>query len=265
MSHPFPAQVFVLDIAVSLRTAYFDGDAGAWVTDQGRIARRYAGSWLLVDVLSVVPYEFIPLHPSAGIVKMIKLVRLLKLLRAARQPRIMSKLAVYITMSAAQQIVVKFFTGLLMLVHLSACALRIVAHVVAHGCHVGHDPEASGCPQTSLRPYERQPISRQYVYTLTWALQTLLGDLSFTHNVAEEVLALLVALGAGKKGCETSKGSSLGRAFHSSDFWKRAIISLRFLSPWNASKRRRSTLFPPRSRSSAASSSRSWSATCATP
>ena len=189
---------FVIDIFVSLHTAYFDNDRGAWITDKVRIAKRYAQSWLLVDVLSVVPYEFVPLDRSAGILKMVKLVRLLKLLRVARQPRIMAKLAVYITMSAAQQIVCKFFVGLVALVHLSACALRITDQLVNDDCHVQdhsfEDPGDENCPDYVLLRLERTSIWRQYVYSLKWALQTLLGDLSFTANIAEEVLALVVAL-----------------------------------------------------------------------
>ena len=189
---------FVIDIFVSLHTAYFDNDRGAWITDKVEIAKRYAQSWLLVDVLSVVPYEFVPLDRSAGILKMVKLVRLLKLLRVARQPRIMAKLAVYITMSAAQQIVCKFFVGLVALVHLSACALRITDQLVNDDCHVQdhsfEDPGDENCPDYVLLRLERTSIWRQYVYSLKWALQTLLGDLSFTANIAEEVLALVVAL-----------------------------------------------------------------------
>ncbi|KAH8095072.1 voltage-gated potassium channel [Aureococcus anophagefferens] len=189
---------FVIDIFVSLHTAYFDNDRGAWITDKLEIAKRYAQSWLLIDVLSVVPYEFVPLDRSAGILKMVKLVHLLKLLRVARQPRIMAKLAVYITMSAAQQIVCKFFVGLVALVHLSACALRITDQLVNDDCHVQdhsfEDPGDENCPDYVLLRLERTSIWRQYVYSLKWALQTLLGDLSFTANIAEEVLALVVAL-----------------------------------------------------------------------
>ena len=77
--------------------------------------------------------------------------------------------------------------------------------MVLDGCHVAHHlfpwerPTAAWagdrqCPESMLLAYERDGIWRQYVYCLKWALQTLLGDLSFTVNVAEEVCALIVAL-----------------------------------------------------------------------
>lgn len=199
---------FVVDIFVSLHTAFFDRDAGAWVMAKSRIAARYAESWLVIDILSVVPYELLPLPEQAGILKMVRLIRLLKLLRVARQPRIMAKLAMYNTMHASQQIVVKFFITLVLLIHLSACAFRIVDAMVLDGCHVGHHafgeyaPGVGGgggardrqCPESMLLPFERAGIWRQYVFCLKWSLQTLLGDLSFTVNVAEEVCALIVAL-----------------------------------------------------------------------
>jgi len=83
---------FVIDILLTLNTAYFNRSKGAWVLDRRLIFLAYAKTWLLADVMSVIPWGLLPVPPSARIFKMMKLVRLLKLLRVLKQPRIMSRI-----------------------------------------------------------------------------------------------------------------------------------------------------------------------------
>jgi hypothetical protein len=69
--------LFVLDACLGMKTVYLDGRHV--VVDGGLIRRRYARTWLAIDVISTLPYWlFIP-SPAAGYVNWIRVVRFLKL------------------------------------------------------------------------------------------------------------------------------------------------------------------------------------------
>ena len=176
---------FIVDILLALNTAYFDYKRGAWVLDRWRIFKFYARTWFFPDLLSVIPYELLPVPKSIKILKMMKLVRLLKLLRVLKQPRIMSRLSKHCTIRAEMMTVMKYICMLMFQIHWGACVLRAIDGVLLKDCplrkvkmryHLGEKPapvtddEFGGvmagrdiaCPVTVLGFYRNQGMWSTY-------------------------------------------------------------------------------------------------------
>ena len=86
----------MIDIVVHFRTAY--KTATGIVSDPKLVAKHYASTWLVVDLLSAIPFDF--LLPSVSqahrkTIKFLKYFRLPKLLRLARLLRVIRKRAKY--------------------------------------------------------------------------------------------------------------------------------------------------------------------------
>ena len=58
---------FVLDLALSFHTAFFDDEAGSWVTARDRIASRYLKGWFWIDAPSSIPVEVFELALVAAV------------------------------------------------------------------------------------------------------------------------------------------------------------------------------------------------------
>ena len=165
---------FVVDILLALNTAHFDHVHGRWVLDRRKIFVNYLETWLLPDVLSVIPYEWIPVPKSFKVLKMIKLVRFVKLLRVLKQPRIMSRIMKHMTMRAQAQTVIKYFLIVVFQIHWGACVLRAIDGALLKDCPLAHvtmrypdgdRPEGPGhaCPLTVLGFFQNQGIWSTYL------------------------------------------------------------------------------------------------------
>jgi len=80
---------FMVDVVFSFCTGY--SDVGVPVMDPRSIAARYACTWLFPDVLSGIPWEWIPLEngPLATTTKCLRFFKGVRLLRIARLLRLM--------------------------------------------------------------------------------------------------------------------------------------------------------------------------------
>jgi hypothetical protein len=79
--------LFVADMLLNFVTP-FQLENGVWVTDHRSIARRYMTSWFLVDLISVMPLDYL---------RMIRLVRLIKLLRLVRMSRVLKRFEAHLS------------------------------------------------------------------------------------------------------------------------------------------------------------------------
>ncbi len=90
---------FVVDIIFNFITAYEDEQSEEIVVDPKRIAKRYAKTWMAVDVIASIPFDFIFPAEEGGAssanrlgrlarlpraIRVLRLLRLLRLLRVAR-------------------------------------------------------------------------------------------------------------------------------------------------------------------------------------
>lgn len=87
--------IFFLDIFVQLRTPFRDARTGKLVLDSYIISTRYLMSWFVLDLVSVLPFEYMDYIFGIGatnlstlkILRFVRLARLLKLLRVFRASR----------------------------------------------------------------------------------------------------------------------------------------------------------------------------------
>jgi hypothetical protein len=87
---------FVVDVAMHFLRGYHDPVDGHVVTSPAKIAVRYARGWLLVDLISILPLEFVNL--GGGGTQAAQLTRLLRLARMARLVKLLQ------VSTAAQQL-----------------------------------------------------------------------------------------------------------------------------------------------------------------
>ena len=88
---------FLADVLLNFRTGYVE--SGRLVLNPQRVAKRYARSWLVVDIIACAPIDYIALlisstDPSAGQtrgVKTLRLCRIARLLRLARIRRLIKR------------------------------------------------------------------------------------------------------------------------------------------------------------------------------
>jgi hypothetical protein len=91
---------FIIDIFVNFRTAFYDA-RGILEIDLVTIAREYAKTWLVIDVVTCLPISYVMIlingTDSAGdgkevrAAKILRLLKLGKLLRVARLIRILER------------------------------------------------------------------------------------------------------------------------------------------------------------------------------
>lgn len=188
---------FLIDMYLNFTTAYFDKDAGTWRTDHLRIANHYVKSWFLLDLLTILPMEYVA-GEEALLVRLLRLFRLAKLLKALQSPALIARMTKHIDLSTKIQTVIKYCAILLMLVHWSACALRLVTDFNLGMCEpsAGLDPiDSLKCPPTTLTrgSHWGDGVWAVYLEACTWALIALNGEAA-GHTHAELTLGLLVML-----------------------------------------------------------------------
>jgi hypothetical protein len=212
---------FIVDIFLALNTAYFDADSGKWVVSRPRIFFNYLTSWMLLDVLSVLPWELMQLNGNTSVLRLAKCMRLLKLLRVLKQPRIMARLNKHCTIRAEMMTVLKYCLIFCFQIHFGACILRAIdGEVLRQNCNVhayrdlsmrhfeGAQPGFARvscpvdlvkgecpltCPQTVLGFYWNQGTWSQYVAATAWTLGCMQGELN-GNCVAELVLNVAMSI-----------------------------------------------------------------------
>lgn len=187
---------FVVDLTLEFNTAYFDERNGNWVLDRARIAKKYATSWLFVDVLAVLPYSAMPARRT-GFLRLVKLVRLLKMLRALKNPRIMARIGKRITWRAGTQAIVKYALALFLIFHWSACCLKVIDDLIIQASECSSADitrgDNSDCPSIALSEFWQLGIWGQYVSAVGFAVATLNAD-QRGENVAENIFSIFVGV-----------------------------------------------------------------------
>ncbi|KAK7241340.1 voltage-gated potassium channel [Aureococcus anophagefferens] len=195
--------IFVADMGMCFNTSYFSARRGTWVVTRGRIARRYFGSWFLFDATSCVPFECATLRSadsagaSARYLRLIRVLRFFKLLKVMKSPRILNAMARHVDFSSKLQTVLKYILMLLVMVHWSACLLRLLTLVA---CDAGRGEDrgaggARGCPNTVLTMGYNwgDGIWATYVEAAVWANMALNGEATyFLHS--EGLLGIFIML-----------------------------------------------------------------------
>ena len=198
--------VFVLDIFVNFNLAFENRDTNhsvaalrfrpnesRWETRRARIAERYVRSWLLIDVISVFPFEFVAGGGIVRAVRTVRLLRLLKMLRVLRSSRIVRRWNVYLLRYNLLILsFLKLILIMLIVTHWGACFWIIVARHGSRSSEINWI-EASGL--SGVRGWDL------YARAIHWSSMTLVavgyGDICMPSNTQEYVASALYMLFCG--------------------------------------------------------------------
>jgi len=168
--------IFVVDLNLSFFVSFQDED-GKWRTTLRETIRRYARTWLTIDLLAIIPFDQFASSEGAvlGMFKVLRLLRLGKLLKRS-QNLVTSTRAVLYRFT-------RMLLSVLMLTHWFACLLRYVS------------PNLSDDP-FYLEIRESRGTGGLYVIDLYASLCLLLGESLMHENVTDEqaLVAMLTML-----------------------------------------------------------------------
>ncbi|KAJ3275367.1 hypothetical protein HDV01_000659 [Terramyces sp. JEL0728] len=126
--------IFFLDMFVQIRTPYRDARTGKLVLDSSVIATRYLASWFVLDLVSVLPFEYMnyifPMKATnlstLKILRFVRLFRLLKLLRVFRASRKLKQAQIASGLRYATLELLKIIFIIIFAIHWLACGFRLV-------------------------------------------------------------------------------------------------------------------------------------------
>ena len=192
--------LFLCDVYLSFRTAYYDNDEG-WVTDRKLIARRYMRGWFWIDAPSSFPLELVELVTDAGSLGMLRFLRTLRLFRLARLLKV-DDLINQLTDSSDIDFgpsarLIMMIAKLVYFAHFLACFWFGVSLL----------GEAEGMETTWTREYDNgrvaepdAPTDVKYMYSIYWALTTLTtvgyGDITPTNDIERVYTTFVLLSGA---------------------------------------------------------------------
>lgn len=185
---------FVADVAVNFRSAYRDNETGRLVFEPAEAARRYARSWLLLDVVSIFPFELImPPAPAATaasasgvgggggggaggsrLPRLLRLFRLLKMAKILRATRIQKRWEETMSVKYGALRLAKFFASVLILSHWLACGFFFSTQMLREG-------------------HESWVTLRQVLLTHCYLYSTLTSAFSFFCSLTPHFLYYLLA------------------------------------------------------------------------
>ena len=188
--------MFIVDIVFNFLTAVYDPQLNKWLLRFDQIALHYARGWMTLDIVSMLPVEYMIKSKQASAIRLLRVFRLMKLAKVLRSQELVNNIAKHVDMSTKLQTVIKYCVVLIVIVHWTACALKLVTEYTLNECNYRDETyEDGGCPQTILTSTSnyRDGIWAQYVEAAVWALVAINGEAS-TRTHGEGVLGLLVML-----------------------------------------------------------------------
>mmetsp|Transcript_23006 Transcript_23006/g.51880 ORF Transcript_23006/g.51880 Transcript_23006/m.51880 type:complete len:641 (+) Transcript_23006:272-2194(+) len=176
--------VFVVDMFLSFQTMYRESArrGGGVVKDLRKIRRRYVRGWFAVDVVSIVPFSYIPGAGSLGILRVVRVLRLLKLARMLRASRIYQRFQARNSMPHSVEAMVKLIVILMVVAHWAACAWAMTATLQASSAYTWLDGVAEGyycddferpCPDDGRPARSVLPGYMIYYAAIYWSVTTI--------------------------------------------------------------------------------------------
>lgn len=166
--------LYILDVFVTANTAFYK--RGMLITDRKEIFRRYAHTWLVVDVFSSFPYSWVlegPMSTSSNsnlrTPALLKVVKISRLLRTFRLVRI-TKVRMYL--STLEQKVSSKISILLTIIYLCV-VMTAVAHWAACGFYYMSQTTDDVSTWIYAMDLNESAALDQYVTALYWAITTL--------------------------------------------------------------------------------------------
>jgi hypothetical protein len=116
--------VFFCDLVMAFFTVYREkkSEGGKLVKDLKKIRWNYIKGWFSIDLVSILPFSYIPgVGSELGILRVIRIVRLLKLLRVIKASRLYQRYEAQISLPHSVVALIKFSLLLLIMAHWMAC------------------------------------------------------------------------------------------------------------------------------------------------
>lgn len=191
--------LYIFDILISCNTAFFN--KGMLVTSRTRILCKYMRTWLLWDVLSTFPYDWVLQSPfetdaprsktAPSIIRMAKIARLLRALRLVRLAKMRTHLS-RVQQKLMDSKLAFLFTSVYLLI-----ATTGLAHWVACGFYYVATMEEGTRSWVFVKGLQDCSVADLYVASLYWTITTLTttgyGDI-VPINPLEKLYGILIMI-----------------------------------------------------------------------
>ncbi len=166
--------LYILDVLISCNTAFFS--KGKLVTSRIRILCRYMRTWLLWDMLSTFPYDWVLQSPfetnsqsksAPSLIRMTKIARLLRALRLVRLAKMRTHLS-RVQQKLMDSKLAFLFTSVYLLI-----ATTGLAHWVACGFYYVGTVEEGTRSWVFAKDMQDSSVPDLYVASLYWTITTL--------------------------------------------------------------------------------------------
>jgi len=193
--------MFLFDMAVNFCLTYEVGNNGAIVTSQHKIMRNYLSFWFWLDLISLVPYDFVAYMltdstdpESAGaladikLLRIIRLFRLMKLVRILRAGRMFQSYQMDYSINYNQLALLKFLVSILFIIHLMTCGLIFLPQI----------QDSDGW--LDANEVTDMSMGDQYIVAMYWASMTVstigYGDISLVTQAERVYASICMMVGA---------------------------------------------------------------------
>ena len=127
--------MFVVDIVINFRSAFVNED-GKLMFEKKEAAQRYVSTWFLWDLVSVLPWDALPVmmgKSSRGELRLPRLLRMfraMKLLKIVRTSRVIKRMEQVMSLKYGALRLLKFCVSVGFVGHWLACGLKLASDLV---------------------------------------------------------------------------------------------------------------------------------------
>lgn len=175
-----PVWVFIVDIVISLNTAYYS--KGVFVTDRYKIIKHYIKYFLLLDIITIGPY-LLGYFSTIGYVEMLFLLRILKLNASLRKFEEFLQLR---DLYGGKFQLIKLMGFIFYMAHICCCGWHFLAVL-----EISHGETNTWLDLLGIRD---DPTQIKYVNSLYYSIVTMVtvgyGDIT-PQNTVEKIFSIV--------------------------------------------------------------------------